>query len=173
MRPRLPIPPWIAILSLLLALAAGGCEWGLGLGTGDFDRDLRGRYHGTFAIEWDGARGGWDEGPGEILLERSFGGSRFEGRWEWRLAGRRFRGDLEDGRARAFGDISFALETFGGRDLLEGITDCRFVSGDRRFHGEVHGRFLRADRIARLRCRDPFTGFRDEVRVRVSFRGRR
>lgn len=161
----------VAALALAGAVALSGCDMHLGPGTAPLDRELRGRYDGSFRVEWDDRRGGGrDEGPGAIRLDRAFGSS-FEGWWEWWLGTRRLRGEVERGRADGFGRVTFELRTDFGRDLLEHLTDCRLVSGDRRFTGEVRRAELRARRTARLRCRDPFTGRSDEVWVRVSFSG--
>lgn len=167
--PGLPVP---LLLALFAAAVLAGCEWGLGVGGGPLDPEIRGRYDGTFFVEWDDFRHrGWDEGPGTIRIRRTLGDT-FEGRWEWWLGGRRLEGELERGRGDRRGRLSFRLESWG-RDLMEALTDCRLLSGDFAFHGELRGRFLRADRSGRLRCRDPFTGRAEDVHVRITFRGRR
>ena len=162
----------------LLTLAPAACDWALV----DPDRrhysgrDLQGRYEGTFVLEWDahrrGGRRGWDEGRGSIRVDRSYR-SGFEGEWSWRLDGRWLEGDLERGREEFLGEVSFSLEPRFRGDLLEELTGCRFVSGDRRFHGTFGRGTLRAERTARLGCRDPFSGRREDIVVRVSFSGRR
>ncbi len=167
--PHPHVPRSALVLSVVLALA--GCDMQLGLGTEPLDRDLRGRYEGAFRVEWEDRRGGGrDGGSGVIRLERAFGSS-FGGWWGWWLGAHRLGGEVERGRADGFGRVSFELRTDFGRDLLEDLTDCRFVSGDRRFDGEVRRGELRARRTARLRCRDPFTGRSEDVRVRVWFAG--
>lgn len=163
----------LRIFGLLLLVPLTGCELGIGIGTGlHDDRDLDGRYEGTFTLEWDPFAGGFgrEEDRGVIDLDRRHGRG-FDGEWSWRLGGRWIDGDVEDGRADVFGDVAFELETDFGEDLLEAVTDCRFLSGDRRFHGSVSGRRLRVERSARLRCPDRFgPGFRD-LFVRLSFSG--
>lgn len=168
---RDPHVPSVA-LALVVTAVLTACDMQFGLGTAPLDRELRGRYDGSFRVGWEDRRGGGrDGGPGVIRLDRAFGSS-FGGWWEWRLGARRLRGEVRRGRADGFGRVSFELRTDFGRDLLEDLTDCRFVSGARRFTGETKRRGeLRAWRTARLRCRDAFTGRAEDVRVRVSFAG--
>lgn len=167
----------------LLALAPAACDWALVDPDRRHysDRAIEGRYEGTFVLEWETydrrGRRGRDGGRGSIRIDRAYG-STFEGEWSWRLDGRWLEGDLERGREDFLGDVSFSLEprfrgTRFGSDLLEELTGCHFVSGDRRFHGSFGRAVLRADRRARLRCRDPFGGRSEDLLVRVSFSGRR
>lgn len=156
--------------AVVAALAVSGCEVATGPG---FFGDIRGDYDGFFALEWEpvrAGRGGFEDGPGHIDIERRHRAG-FSGDWSWRLNGHLFRGDLERGREEFGDEVSFLLESGFGHDILEEVTGCRFVSGERFLHGFVSRGRLRAERIARLRCF--FTGFGEDFVFRLSFSGRR
>lgn len=158
----------------MTVVALVACE--LTTGPGFFRDGLRGRFDGTFTLEWEPVgfgRAGWIDGHGSIRIHRH-GGSRFEGDWAWRLDGHLLRGDLERGREGFRDDVSFRLESRFGRDLLEELTGCFFLRGERHFHGFASRGRLRAWRTARLRCHDAFgfdRDFRDDLVVRLSFEG--
>lgn len=160
----------VAAAAGLAALLLAACE--LHTGPDLFRHDLRGDFDGFFTLEWepvDFGRGGWVDGHGSIHIHRGHRSS-FEGDWVWRLDGRRFRGDLERGREEFGDEVSFRLESRFGHDLLEEVTGCFFLRGDRFFYGFArHGRLV-ASRTARLRCHDAF-GFDDDIVVRLTFEG--
>lgn len=165
--------PAPAVLAVLAVLALAGCEVTTGLG--GFGHDLRGRYDGTFTLEWEPlsrGRGGWIDGRGSIRIDRHRG-STFSGEWAWRVDRQLFRGELEAGREEFRDEVSFFLEERFGHDVLEEVTGCFFLTGDRAFFGIASRGRLRAARTARLRCHDPFAGFRRDVLARLSFSGRR
>lgn len=176
MRPRRAVESPVALLLAVLPVALlGGCDLSLGLGPGlDRGRDLEGRYEGTFTLEQESfgfAGGGFERFDGTVTIRRRFG-SGFSGEWRLRAAGRTLGGDVERGRVDSFGGISFDLETGFGEDVLEALTGCLFLDGERRFHGSVFDGRLRADRAARLRCRLR-SGRLETIRFRLSFSGRR
>lgn len=164
--------PFLAVTAgALMLLGLTACE--VATGPGRFPGDLRGTYDGRFTLEWepvDFGRGAWTDGFGSIRIRRHHG-SRFSGNWSWRLDGHLLRGDLEAGREEFRDEVSFFLEASFGHDLLEVVTDCRFVAGDRYFWGIVRGRRFEAERTARLRCYD--AGFAEDWVFRLRFSGRR
>lgn len=166
---RPPIAATFGAVTILLLVA---CE----VTTGPrFRHDLRGRYDGIFTLEWEPVargRGGWLDGRGSIRIHRHHR-STFSGEWAWRVDGQLFRGDLEAGREEFRDEVSFFLEPRFGRDVLEEVTGCFFLTGERAFFGFASRGRLRARRTARLRCRDPFGGFHQDILVRLSFSGRR
>lgn len=163
-----------AVLLAVLGLALGGCDLRLGLGTGlEGDRELEGRYEGTFTLEQESSGfggGGFETFDGTLEIRRGFGRG-FSGDWRLRAFGRTLRGDVEDGRVDSFDGITFELETELGEELLEALTDCRFEDGERGFRGSVFDRRLQADRVALFRCRLGSGRF-ETVRFRLSFSGR-
>ena len=161
----------LPLLLAVLTLTSAGCDLGFGLGP---EREFEGRYEGTFTLEresFGSVGGGFECFDGTLEIRRGFGDD-LSGEWRLRADGRTLRGDLENGHVDSFGEVSFVLESDFRDDLLEVLTGCRFVDGERRFHGSVFDGRLRADRVARLRC--PVAADRlQTIRFRLGFSGRR
>lgn len=157
------------VVGTLALLALTACD--VTTGPGHFRRDLRGDYQGTFTLEWEPVghgRGDWLDGFGSIRIRRQHRPT-FSGDWSWHLDGHLLRGDLEAGREEFRDEVTFFLEPHFGHDLLEEVTDCFFVGGDRHFWGIVRHHRLRAERTARLHCHD--SGFAGDWVFRLSFVG--